>query len=168
MNPDSGRCKDKDFGMDIRITQAVATDATAISKLILPLAAKYIIHEFPLPARQKLLDSMNPDGIEKLMRSGCVYHLAYKHDKLVGIVGIKQCSHLYHMFVDELYQCQGIARMLWKTAMQQCLDAGAGGEFSVNASRYALPVYERLGFVSSANAQERNGIVTFPMVFKPR
>jgi GNAT superfamily N-acetyltransferase len=141
------------------------TDAAAISELILPLAERYVVHEFRPQARQALLESMGTGGITKLMADGCVYHLARRDGRVVGAVGILDCRHLYHLFVAEEYQHQGIARRLWHVAMQKCLTSGASGEFSVNASRYALPFYQKLGFVARAEAQERNGIITIPMVY---
>ena len=154
--------------MDMKIRAAGISDAPSISKLIIPLSEHYILHEFPPQARQALLASMSPDGIAKLMESGCAYHLAEMDHRVVGVVAIKECSHLYHLFVDEAHQRRGIARQLWTTAMQVCLDGGASGEFSVNSSRYAQSVYERLGFIVRSAAQGRNGVVSIPMIFSPQ
>ena len=97
------------------------------------------------------------------MQAGYRYHVAEVDGQLVGVVGVRNNAHLFHLFVAELYQRQGIASNLWNVAMQACLDAGNPGKFTVNSSRYALGVYEKLGFVACSSPQEVNGIIFYPM-----
>jgi GNAT superfamily N-acetyltransferase len=67
------------------------------------------------------------------------------------------------MFVDEEYQNQGIARKLWQVALEYCLSKGNPGIFTVNSSKYALPVYKKLGFIPQSESQERNDVIYVPM-----
>jgi GNAT superfamily N-acetyltransferase len=60
---------------------------------------------------------------------------------------------LYHLFVDRRWQRRGIARRLWEAGRAAALASGASGSFTVNASNYALPFYEALGFVRSGPMQ---------------
>ena len=106
---------------------------------------------------------MTADGIRQLIESGLRYHLAELDDNIIGIVGMKDNKHLYHLFVDENFQGKGIARQLWNIAMANCKVAGNPGEFTVNSSRYAQHVYESFGFVAQSAPHERNGIMTLPM-----
>ena len=127
------------------------------------LVLKYITNEFTLNASHTLLDSMTATAIEKYMQSGFRYHVAEMDGQLAGVVGVRNNAHLFHLFVAELYQRQGIASRLWNVAMQACLEEGNPGEFTVNSSRYALSVYEKLGFITHSGPQEKNGIIFFPM-----
>lgn len=106
---------------------------------------------------------MAVDGIKQLIESGLRYHLAEINGNIVGIIGMKDNVHLYHLFVDEAFQRKGIARQLWGVAMQHCKMAGNPGIFTVNASRYAQSVYESFGFLAQSGPQERKGVVTIPM-----
>ena len=147
----------------MRIRAALLTDSKDISELISGLSAKFITGEFSSVGRAHLLDTMTPQAIEKFIQSGYRYHVAEMDDNLVGVVAVKDNKHLYHLFVAEEYQRQGIARILWQLAMKECLNNGNTGEFTVNSSEYAQEFYERLGFVARPGPQIKNGVVFFPM-----
>jgi predicted N-acetyltransferase YhbS len=148
-------------GMKIRV--ALPADSKGISELISGLSAKFITGGFSSTGRAHLLDTMTPQAIEKSIQSGYQYHVAEMDGSLVGVVAVKDNKHLYHLFVAEEYQRQGIAKKLWQLAMKECLNNGNTGEFTVNSSEYARDVYTRLGFVARPGAQIKNGVVFFPM-----
>ena len=147
--------------LDIR--KAKPGDAESISKLVSKLSAKYIAHELTADGAEHLLASMNPDAIKKYIHSGFEYHVAETDRRVVGVVGIRDNSHLYHLFVAEKYQRQGIARKLWLHAMETCLSNGNPGEFTVNSSAYAVGVYEQFGFIAQSGPEEKEGVVYIPM-----
>lgn len=147
----------------MKIREAKLSDTQAISNLARSLSKKYVAPEFHAEARDAFLKSMTVDGIRQLIGSGLRYHLAEINGNIVGIIGMKDNVHLYHLFVDEYFHRKGIARLLWNTAMKSCKTAGNPGEFTVNSSRYAQRVYESFGFVAQSAPHERNGIVTIPM-----
>ena len=148
------------------IRAAVVGDSESISKLICKLSVKFITTEFSSQGREFLLSTMTPDTIEKHMQSGYRYHVAEMGSKLVGVVAVRDNTHLYHLFVAEQYQRQGIAKKLWQLAMEECLSNGNRGEFTVNSSEYALGVYKHFGFVAQPGSRVRNGVVFFPMKLK--
>ena len=150
--------------LDIR--KATPGDAESISKLVCKLSAKYIAQAFTADGAEHLLASMNPDAISKYIRSGFKYHVAEMEKRIVGVVGIRDNNHLYHLFVAEKYQRRGIARKLWQVAMETCLSNGNPGEFTVNSSEYAVGVYEQWGFVAQSGPVEKEGVVFIPMRLK--
>jgi len=150
----------------MRIRAAKAGESESISKLICELSDKFIANEFSPRGRNFLLSSMTPDSITKYMQSGYRYHVAEVDTRLVGVVAVKNNKHLYHLFVAEQYQRQGIAKMLWQVAMKVCLGKGNAGEFTVNSSEYAVSVYEQLGFVAQPGPEIKNGVIFFPMKLK--
>ena len=143
--------------LDIR--DATAEDAESISALCCELSAKFITREFTAVGVKHLLASMQPESIEKYIRSGFKYHVAVIDKQVVGVVGVRDNSHLYHLFVTEKYQRKGIAKNLWQLAMEACLSRGNMGEFTVNSSEYAQGVYEQLGFIALSGPKENNGVV---------
>jgi GNAT superfamily N-acetyltransferase len=149
--------------MDMIIKQAILADSERISKLVYGLAEKYIAHEFTAEGVENLLSSMEPGEIKQYIESGFMYHIAESDGQLVGVVGVRDNSHLYHLFVDERYQRQGIAKALWRVAVESCLLKGNPGVFTVNSSRYALPIYERLGFIVQSGPQQSSGVTYIPM-----
>ena len=147
--------------MQVRL--ATVEDAAAISGLIRPLVEKYVAHEFSTEGAENLLDSMAPEAIARNIAESFRYHIAEVEGKIAGVVATADNRHLFHLFVAEAFQRQGIARRLWAVAKQACLDAGGSGEFTVNSSRYAVSVYKKLGFVELGPTVVRNGVVFIPM-----
>lgn len=147
--------------MDIR--EATIADAESISKLVCELSEKFIAQEFTAQGAEHLLASMSPDAIQKYIHSGFRYHVAEMGKQVVGVVSVKNNSHLYHLFVAEKHQRKGIASRLWQVAMEACLCKGNSGGFTVNSSKYAQGVYEKLGFVAQSGPEEKNGVVFIPM-----
>jgi ribosomal protein S18 acetylase RimI-like enzyme len=147
----------------MNIRNANFDDVEAISVIASSLTAKYVVAEFPETARTGLLASMSVEGIAKHMQSGCRYHVAESEGRVIGAVGVTNNQHLYHLFVDEAHQHQGIAKALWRVAMGACIAAGNPGWFTVNSTKVAQGFYERLGFVAQPVAQKRNGVISVPM-----
>lgn len=149
------------FKPDIRV--ATPDDSESISKLVSELSVKYIVNEFTRGGADHLLASMSPDAIRKYIDCGYDYHVAEMDGRIIGVVGIKDNRHLFHLFVAGKFQRQGIAKELWQVSMGACLSRGNPGEFTVNSSSYATAVYEKLGFVAQSGPQEKNGVVFIPM-----
>ncbi len=154
----------------MNIRQATPADSKRISELVSGLAEKYIAHEFTQAGAETLLRSMQPDAVEKCIQAGYEYHVAEMDGRLVGVVAVRDNSHLYHLFVDEAHQKQGIATALWRVALESCLSKGNPGTFTVNSSRHARTVYEKLGFRAQSAAREKRGVVSIPMklTIRPR
>ena len=145
------------------IRKATPADSEIISKLVCQLSEKYIANEFSSRGRETLLNSMTPAAIKAYIQSGYRYHVAMQGNHLVGVVGVKENRHLYHLFVDENHQRQGIASKLWRIASKACLDEGNPGVFTVSSSTYAKAVYEHLGFVAESGPQNKSDVIVIPM-----
>jgi GNAT superfamily N-acetyltransferase len=103
--------------------------------------------------------------------------LARRHDHVVlvcevdgtiaGMIEIRRWQHVSLMFVDSRFHRRGIARNLWQHARVKCVAQNPTLEgITVNSSRFAVPVYERFGFVATTSEQILNGIRFTPMVFE--
>ncbi len=91
---------------------------------------------------------------EEYLRQLCMYG-AFIDDKLVGVIATRnEMSHIALFFVDGKHHRQGIGRKLFGTAKSACHSE----KMTVNSSPYALPVYEKLGFVRTSEEQTVNGI----------
>ena len=131
----------------MKIRLATVDDAPRISSLIRDLAKEFIAHEFSEEGANVLLGSMDEPSIRGYIESGYRYHIAEEGSGLAGVVAVRDNSHLYHLFVSEHFQGQGLARRLWEVAKTASLSAGNPGLFTVNSSRYAVGMYENFGFV---------------------
>lgn len=95
--------------------------------------------------------------------SNYCFHVAEAQGQVAGVVGVRDGAHLFTLFVAEDFQGQGLGRRLWELARAECLAAGNPGAFTVNSSKYAVPVYERFGFVVAGPVQSRSGVLFVPM-----
>lgn len=80
-------------------------------------------------------------------------------DQIVGYLAFRGNSHLYHLFVSERHQGQGIAKKLWQHATQYCIAEC----YTLRSSLFAIPVYKKFGFKKSGAAGEKDGIGFQPM-----
>ena len=127
------------------------------------LAEEFITHEGGVDAPELFAREYDADGLRRLIGGGVVYHIAEQDGAIVGFLAIRECKHLFHMFVDKRHHRQGIATALWAAAREQALDTGNSGVFTVNSSNYAVPVYKALGFVRTEPMQFKSGIYYNPI-----
>ena len=146
------------------IRKATLDDAMKIGELIVLLSRKFITHEFGSEAEQYFLSSNDGKSVEEFMTSGYSYFVALDSGRIAGVIGIRDNTHIYHLFVDEPYQAKGLARQLWGEARDECF-RGNSGRFTVNASKISIVVYEKFGFVRTGPRLEKNGIHYNPMEY---
>jgi ribosomal protein S18 acetylase RimI-like enzyme len=150
----------------ISIRRVRPNDVPVIAALLDQLARRYITAEFTRSAEEKFLRSNDETSIRAFITSGFEYWVAERCDAIIGFVGVRDHSHLYHLFVAECEQNRGVARALWQTAEGACRVAGNLGRFTVNSSNNAVGVYESFGFVRAGQPQNSDGVLFNPMVLE--
>lgn len=80
----------------------------------------------------------------------------------IGVLAMRSPQHIGLFFVRAENQHKGIGRALFE-AMRQNYTVQ---EFTVNASPYAVKIYEHLGFIPTAAEQLTDGIRYTPMLYK--
>jgi GNAT superfamily N-acetyltransferase len=138
-------------------------DIETVGSLLAELASAYILAGLEREAREGFLVKNGAAAIREFIASGFRYHVAEMDGRIVGFVGVRGNTHLYHLFVAAPLQRRGIGRRLWEVAKHECEAAGQRGPFTVNASDNAVPVYERWGFRRAGPPRSSNGIVYNPM-----
>jgi len=86
------------------------------------------------------------------------YFVAYSDSQLAGFIAIRDGSHLFHLFVERSHHRQGVARRLWERALRELCVPSSDGEFTVNSSLSAVPVYLAFGFFPAGSIQRMHGI----------
>ena len=145
------------------IRKAKRDDIDGISQLITQLVIKYILPTCSQEGGQLILNSMAPNCISNYFDAGYEYHVAELKGELIGVVGMKENAHLYHLFVAEALQGNGISRKLWEQARDECLANGNQGKFTVNSALNAADVYLKFGFVPVSGIREKQGVKDMPM-----
>lgn len=148
--------------MNIRL--ATTQDAKAISELLIVLAEQYIVTMFTDEGRRNMLSSITPNAIEGFMCKGYRYHVGEIDNRIIAVVGTRDDSHLFHLFVNEQHHGNGYSSQLWSVAKTACVDSGKNpGFFTVNASLNAQDVYKHWGFIPIGGIREGGGVKDLPM-----
>ncbi|GAB6260096.1 GNAT family N-acetyltransferase [Photobacterium sp. R1] len=149
--------------MSIRI--ADLSDAKAISELIQPTLRQHVLPTVAPQVHEMLLNTMSAQSITNYLNQGYRYHVAEQvSGEIIGVVGMKENSHLYHLFVRDDHHGKGLSRQLWETAKNACLQHGNPGQFTVNSALNAERVYQAFGFQRVDGIRDRDGMLDVPMV----
>lgn len=152
----------------VTIREATAQDGAAISALIESLADHFLLDPQDPGSAASFFDTITPTAIHDLLASDrYVYHVAESDGAIVGTVAVRDRCHLYHLFVAKSMHRRGLAARLWAAAHARASQDGGPGRFTVNATVYGVPVYERFGFCCEGPVREQDGIRFQPMVRTP-
>lgn len=146
----------------IIVREATPEDAARISELLTELAEEFIVGDFSEEGRRHLLRHFGAAEMAVRLASGEYrFQVAESEATLIGVVGVRGRTHLQYLFVSKAHQRTGVARRLWDLAREK--SGNASGRFTVNASSYAVPAYQRLGFRCVGAIQEKDGVRFQPM-----
>lgn len=145
------------------IRPLAVTDIPAVAALLRELAREFIVHESTPEGASTFLAENDEMGVRGFLSRGHVYHVAVIDGELAGFVAVRDRSHLFHLFVGKRWHRRGVARALWEAAYEAALRAGGDGAFTVNSSNFAVPIYERFGFVRVGPTQCAKGLAFNPM-----
>jgi ribosomal protein S18 acetylase RimI-like enzyme len=139
-------------------------DIAAVARLFKVLAEQFIVHENDAQSAAMFLRENDEAALRGFVAAGRhVYHVAEADGEIAGFIAMRDLGHIFHLFVAQDRQGQGLARSLWDVARAASVRAGHTGGFTVNASNHALAVYEKFGFVRTAPTQCTNGLYYNPM-----
>ena len=148
--------------MDIRLAQA--SDAPDISRLISQLTRFFTVDPKGVGA-ESFLSGLEPSSISRLVTApNFRYYVGLQREEMVGVVAIRDNSHLFQLFVIESLHSQGKGTLLWHHAKAAAIHAGNPGRFTVNSTVFGVPVYETFGFKAVGPKTETKGIAFVPML----
>lgn len=88
---------------------------------------------------------------------------AYDNGKMVGMISLRNETHISLLFVDEKYHRIGIGRSLIEYVSDYVLNEEGHHLITVNAAPYATGFYHRVGFMDTDTEQINDGIRYTPM-----
>lgn len=91
--------------------------------------------------------------------------VAYDQDKIIGMITLRNESHISLLFVDEKYHKQGVGRALIHCMFEFEKEQFKQWRTTVFASPYGKEFYHRLGFSDIGPEMERDGIRYTPMEY---
>lgn len=147
----------------MKIERASIADAPAISALIRELSKPFLVSPSGESA-EPFFAAISEPAIQRYVSAGNFdYFVAKQEGLLAGVIALRDNSHLFHLFVAEPFQGQGLGGQLWHMVKAKAIQSGNPGKFTVNSSLNALPVYEKFGFVASGPIVQTHGVAFQPM-----
>lgn len=139
-------------------------DEAAICELIVEVFNEFEAPEYPQEGVDEFLRYIKPNLLHKRAESDHFTLVAFAGEVIVGMIEIRELRHVSLMFVRKTYHRQGIAKNLFQMALERCLQFNPDlAEMTVNSAPYAVPIYERFGFVAQSEEMVSNGIRFIPM-----
>ncbi len=146
------------------LRDASVSDLVPITELIIECSKHYILPYFNEEGRHTYLESHSLDKMSERLKQ-FQYQVLEDDHAIIGVVGMRRPSHLYHLHVSKEFQGKGLGRRLWEAAKTRALKMDRLDEITVNSSSYAVPFYERLGFVAGV-VENYLGVDYVPMTLK--
>ena len=85
---------------------------------------------------------------------------AFEDNVLKGLIATdRRKRHINLFFVDKVSQGKGIGKKL----MSIIINDNENSFITVNSSRYAVPIYQNLGFIKTEEEKEQDGLKFTPM-----
>jgi GNAT superfamily N-acetyltransferase len=141
-------------------------EAQEVSDLIMRVFNEFVAPGYAPEGVQEFLWYVQPAALLKRAKIGTTL-VACVEKQVVGIIQMKEISHVSLLFVDKAFQRKGISSELLNRAIAICRrDNPAVAQITLNSSPYALPIYEKLGFRPTGPEQVTNGVRSTPMVLE--
>ena len=152
---------------DISIRRATAEDAVAISKVLRASAEAKLSHEFTDEGAKLFQQLSSPKAQAEMIDSErFIYWVAESEASILGLLSVSNKTHVFHFFVHPDELGKGIGRKLWQGYVDFLLEQHSFNELvkiTVNASGFAVPIYNHLGFVIDKPQFLKQGLYITPM-----
>ena len=141
------------------IREARLADLPAASRLTIAVFKQSVAPLFKPEGIRNFLAYATFDAWTERHRDGQRTWLALKGERVVGVVQVRDGSHVSLFFVERRQQRQGIGRALIMTAIK----ALGVNRLTVNSSPNSVDAYRRLGFAPVGQEDTKSGIRYTPM-----
>ncbi len=149
----------------LRVKQISLGEEIEVCNLVAKSFNEFIAPEFSEEGMEEFFKYSNPREFKKRSESGYFSMVAKSQDKLAGMIEVKGNRHISMLYVDRAFHRKGVAKILVKQALEQISsEKGLSGDITVNSSRYAVPFYERLGFLQFEEEKSIYGVIHIPMI----
>ena len=145
--------------MEYTIRKLESTEREAALDLVNKVFMEYEAPDYTEEGVEEFHKSMQD---EEYLSQLCMYG-AFASERLIGVIATRsEGTHIALFFVDSDFQGKGVGRSLFQTV----LDHGGSNHMTVNASPYAVPIYQKLGFIETDTEKVVSGLRFTPMEYR--
>lgn len=150
-------------------------DVMPVAQMVRNLSS-YFLSEADAPLPSWFADSLTDESFKTRLADERFTAWVYQQgNDVIGYLAMMRPNKLYHLFVHSDHHGKGVAGDLWQVARSQWPQQ----EYVVNASLFAVPVYQKWGFRLQAHGvtldrsthslaqfvQQKDGIHYLPMIY---
>lgn len=122
-------------------------------------------NDYPPEGIRSFEDFITDSRLKKMFVMGTYQMMVAFHDmKMVGLISLRNETHISLLFVDRNYHKRGIGRALIAALANYVKSEIGQDKLTVNASPYGVGFYHRLGFRDIGPEKQQDGIIFTPMV----
>ncbi len=137
----------------------------AVSDLVTRVFSQFVAPAFVRRGVLSFLSYAKPRSLAARSRADYVVRIAQVQTRIVGMIEIRAYRHISLLFVEKQFQGQGISKALLQQTLDLCRRQHPDlTGITVNASPYAVAIYERLGFRQQGPEITENGVRFTPMM----
>ncbi len=151
---------------DVTYRLMLAGEEEELSRLVMRAFDEFVALDLPEGGRENFNDYASPARLgAPERRQDTVVAVIEGRPVGVGRIGRRnETPHVDLLFVEKEMHGQGIARELVRRLLVIArANFPAAERVTVNATRYAVPFYARVGFAPSGEEQTVGGIISTPM-----
>lgn len=119
---------------------------------------------YPPEGIRSFEDFITDSMLKRMFLTGTyIIMAAFLNGKMIGMISLRDKTHISLLFVDEHYHRRGIGRALVLALSKYVRDKEGQHKLTVNASPYGVEFYHRLGFQDLGPERQKDGIIFTPM-----
>jgi predicted GNAT family N-acyltransferase len=136
-----------------------------VSALVARVFDEFVAPDFSPEGIAEFFRYAHPTAMARRCEATNRVLVAEENGRIIGMLEMRGFDHIAMLFVET--QGQGVGRDLIERALQVCRKGQpAVRQVTVHASRYAVPIYRKLGFEAEGHERTESGITYRPMVFR--
>ncbi len=128
---------------------------------------EFVAPEYSHEGIEEFMEYIQPDELASRAQKNHFSLIAELGSEIVGVIEVRNYSHVALLFVDSRFQRRGVGTELLRKALEICRRSESNlSQVSVNASPNSITAYERMGFTPTDVDQCVNGIRFVPMALR--
>jgi GNAT superfamily N-acetyltransferase len=149
----------------IRVRELEEDEIAEVHALVSSVFDQFVAPLFSDEGVREFKSFIEPPKLIERLRANSFFLAAEIGAEMVGVIAVRDWSHVSMLFVKSDHQGKGIARLLFAEALKRCQAARLDlAKITVNSSPNAVGAYRRMGFVQTSEEQLANGVRYVPMV----
>lgn len=148
----------------MEIRPARIAEAGSVVALALRAFDEFIAPDYSDEGIAHFHANVTTDRLVAAMNEGNIVMVGTVDGVLAGVVTLHHETHISWLYVDKVYQGQGIGRKLVADAVAQVMVRTPGATvITLNSSPIAVPIYYRIGFEAAGPEITKDGMRMTPM-----